>query len=220
VLKTHEYVIAGAIAVGLALAGVMFFLQKPGEKTVPLTEGGTAAAPTAEPTGQRPSAAPSPAPPPNPATSAPPTGPASPPQDRLIPDPAPYPEDDWIERQADPASTYALLDDAGRRAVKAQALNTAFAATSGGDLSALFQPGSTPPISPVAGATSVATRAEGSGVQLAGARGAMAEFTVLVPFEAKTAAGDLSGQALWQITMTGQGDVWLAETAVAKGVLP
>lgn len=219
-LKTHEYVIAGAIVVGLIAAGAMFFLQRPGEKTVPLSEGGPGAALTAEPTSQRSSTASSPAPPPSTAVGASPTGPASPPQSGLIPDPAPYPEDDWIERQADPASTYGLLDEAGRKAVKAQALNTAFAATSGGDLSALFQPGSTLPISPVVGATSVATRSDGSGVQLAGARGAMAEFTVLVPFDAKTAAGDLSGQALWQITMSGQGDAWLAETAVSKGVLP
>lgn len=219
-MKTHERVIAGAIAVGLALGGAMLLLRGPGGKTVPLSEGSPRAALTAEPTGQRPPAAPGFAPQPNPAASASPTGPAAPSQSGLIPDPAPYPEDDWTERLADPASTYGLLDETGRKAVKAQALNTAFAATSGGDLSALFQPGSTPPISPVFGATSVATRVEGSGAQLAGARGAMAEFTVLVPFDAKTAAGDFSGQALWQITMTGQGDAWLVEAAISKGVLP
>jgi hypothetical protein len=112
------------------------------------------------------------------------------------------------------------LDAAQKAAVQAQALAVGFAATAGGDVAGLFQPGSTLPAAPITGASEVATRAEGSGAGLVGARGATAEFSVLVPFDASTAGGDVSGQALWQITMTGQADAWLADSAVLRGILP
>ncbi|MDR2348600.1 MAG: hypothetical protein LBD90_08340 [Bifidobacteriaceae bacterium] len=124
-----------------------------------------------------------------------------------IPSAGPHPEDDWIEDQADPASIYASLDEAAKKTLQNQALSEASTKTA---TDATVAPG----------ATTVTTRVEGSGTGLAGARGPVAEFTVLVPFEAETPQGRFAGQALWQVTMVHDGGAWTAESLTLRGVLP
>jgi hypothetical protein len=69
------------------------------------------------------------------------------------------------------------------------------------------------------GATSLETQTKNSGVQLAGARGPLAEFTALVPFTAETTAGSVKGQALWQVTLVETSGVWAMEAISLRSVL-
>ncbi|MDR3360390.1 MAG: hypothetical protein LBO20_07055 [Bifidobacteriaceae bacterium] len=124
----------------------------------------------------------------------------------LIPEADPHPEEDWIDGQADPGSVYASLDAAAKKALQDQALSAAFAKTAADTTLA-------------PGASAVNTRREGSGVQLTGARGPSAEFTALVPFEADTAQGQVTGQVLWQVVMVHDGDAWGVEGLTLRGVL-